>query len=190
MGTWIHGINYEYGQTFRARVAGNKYQYGSSDVVINTFSAGETITFYRDVGSSYWHRYEINYIGKGYIDEHIFPYAQYAITFDAHGGSGGVPVVYKTWGTPAYVPNVVPALSGYDFVCWNTNPDGTGATYVPGQSLPDMAMTLHAIWKSAGTIRVKVNGTWRQGVPYVKVNGVWKRGIAHAKVNGYWKRGV
>jgi len=40
------------------------------------------------------------------------------------------------------------------------------------------------------TIRVKVNGAWKRGVPYVKINGTWKRGIPYIKVNGTWKRGI
>lgn len=41
-----------------------------------------------------------------------------------------------------------------------------------------------------GSIKVKNNGSWRNGVPYVKVNGSWRKGTAYVKVNGSWKKGV
>lgn len=37
-------------------------------------------------------------------------------------------------------------------------------------------------------VKVKVNGAWKDGVPYVKVSGDWKKGIAWVKVNGTWKK--
>lgn len=37
---------------------------------------------------------------------------------------------------------------------------------------------------------VKVNGTWKRGVPYVNVNGVWKKGIPYIKINGVWKKAI
>lgn len=36
--------------------------------------------------------------------------------------------------------------------------------------------------------RVKLNGVWKEAVPYVKVNGVWKIAQPHVKVNGVWKK--
>lgn len=42
-----------------------------------------------------------------------------------------------------------------------------------------------------GKARVKVNGTWKQGIAYVKVNGTWKKAKkVCVKVNGAWKDGA
>lgn len=40
---------------------------------------------------------------------------------------------------------------------------------------------------SSGSIYVKVNGTWKLGIPYVKVNGTWESGIAYIKTSDGWK---
>lgn len=39
-------------------------------------------------------------------------------------------------------------------------------------------------------VHIKVNGTWKEAVPYVRVNGEWKESIPHIKVNGTWKEGI
>lgn len=42
--------------------------------------------------------------------------------------------------------------------------------------------------KTIAGARVKVNGQWREAVPYVKVNGVWRLARPLVKVNGTWKK--
>jgi len=42
--------------------------------------------------------------------------------------------------------------------------------------------------KTIAGARVKVNGVWRDAVPYVKVNGVWRLAQPLVKVNGTWKK--
>lgn len=37
---------------------------------------------------------------------------------------------------------------------------------------------------------VKVNGVWKDAVPYVKVNGAWKLAQPYSKVNGIWRRSI
>lgn len=46
----------------------------------------------------------------------------------------------------------------------------------------------HADYKTLAGARVKVNGVWKEAVPYVKVNGVWRLAQPHIKVNGSWKK--
>lgn len=41
-----------------------------------------------------------------------------------------------------------------------------------------------------GVARIKINGIWKQAIPWVKVNGVWKQAIPFVKVNGTWKIGT
>lgn len=42
--------------------------------------------------------------------------------------------------------------------------------------------------QNAGIVRVKVNGTWKEGQVWVKVNNAWKEATSvHTKVNGSWK---
>lgn len=41
---------------------------------------------------------------------------------------------------------------------------------------------------NAGIVRVKVEGTWREGQVWVKVDGVWEEATSvHTKVNGVWE---
>lgn len=52
----------------------------------------------------------------------------------------------------------------------------------------------HSSWSTFTTesykAYVKVNGTWKQGIPFIKVNGTWKQGIPYVKVSGSWKTGA
>lgn len=38
-----------------------------------------------------------------------------------------------------------------------------------------------------GTSRVRVNGVWKNAIPFVRSNGVWKHAIAYTRSNGEWK---
>lgn len=39
-------------------------------------------------------------------------------------------------------------------------------------------------------VKINVNGTWKNAVPYIKVNGTWKKAMPYFKVNGNWKAGI
>lgn len=39
------------------------------------------------------------------------------------------------------------------------------------------------------TVRVRVNGAWKDATPYVRVNNQWKVATPYTRVNGQWKRG-
>lgn len=50
------------------------------------------------------------------------------------------------------LPEDKPTLDGYDFSGWNTEPDGSGEEYSPGQSITlTEALTLYAHWQSKPT---------------------------------------
>lgn len=38
--------------------------------------------------------------------------------------------------------------------------------------------------------RIKVNGQWKEAIPYVRVNGQWKEAVSYVKINGQWKEGI
>ena len=52
-------------------------------------------------------------------------------------------------------------------------------------SYKDYTMT-----KGSKGARIKVNGQWKEAVPYVRVNGAWKEATAYIRVNGQWKEGI
>lgn len=64
----------------------------------------------------------------------------------------------KTETTPFVAPQ--PARDHYRFVVWTTNPDGTGDSYKPGDTVSDVAKgtTLYPQWEARHVLRYDVNG--------------------------------
>ena len=98
--------------------------------------------------------------GTAYTDsQSIIPsasitlYAQwistYTITFNSNGGTGSM-ASQEIFGKSQLKPNAF-TKSGYSFVRWTTNADGSGTTYVDGESItPTSNMTLYAQWLLPG----------------------------------------
>ena len=92
----------------------------------------------------------------------------YALTYDANGGAGNVPVdassPYEAASTVAVLGNVgtpTPlSKTGHVFGGWNTEAGGTGTTYQAGNTftMPASAVTLYAIWAPAYTFTYNANG--------------------------------
>lgn len=64
----------------------------------------------------------------------------------------------KTETTPFVVPQ--PAKDHYRFIVWTTNPDGTGDSYKPGDTVSDVAKgtTLYPQWEAKHVLRYDMNG--------------------------------
>ena len=64
----------------------------------------------------------------------------------------------KTETTPFVAPQ--PAREHYRFIAWTTNPDGTGDSYKPGDTVSDVAKgtTLYPQWEARHVLRYDVNG--------------------------------
>ena len=79
--------------------------------------------------------------------------AIYIITFDLNGGEGEPPASIKRLeaGSFATCPDITPTRTGYKFVCWNTEKDGTGAMYYPGKEIYEATCTLYAQWAEINT---------------------------------------
>ena len=75
---------------------------------------------------------------------------KYIITFDANGAdSGTVPSIIVGYeGEKKVIPSCDTLFkSGYTFSHWNTKPDGTGYSYIKGDSIEESEnITLYAIW--------------------------------------------
>lgn len=39
-------------------------------------------------------------------------------------------------------------------------------------------------------VKIKVNGQWKDAVPYIRVNNQWKEATPYMRVNGQWKEGI
>lgn len=86
--------------------------------------------------------------GSGEYEERTF-YVNH-ISFDANGGSGGPSDIYAVRGSSnsmGYLPTQEPSRSGYAFMGWCTNSDGSGILYGSGgyATMRD-GYTYYAIW--------------------------------------------
>ncbi len=91
---------------------------------------------------------------------------------------------------------VVPQRTGYRFLGYYTGTDGSGTKYVESDGTCINSIysavagntTLYAQWEVLATMFVKVNSTYKPGIPWIKVDGDWKRASAvYIKVDGDWK---
>lgn len=105
------------------------------------------------------------------------------ISYNANGGSGAPASQTKWIGEMPYLSTVKPTRTGYSFVSWNTNADGTGTSYSPGQQWgSDISTTLYAKWHldyiapSISNVvvgRCTSDGTIDESGTYIKVTGNW-----------------
>lgn len=40
------------------------------------------------------------------------------------------------------------------------------------------------------TVRLRINGQWKEATPYIRVNGQWKEATSYTRVNNQWKEGI
>jgi len=73
-----------------------------------------------------------------------------SINFDANSGTGSIAAITKNIGTDIVIPNNAGiSKTGYTFVGWNHNADGTGIMRVTGSTvkMPSDNLILYAIWQ-------------------------------------------
>ena len=73
------------------------------------------------------------------------------ITFDGNGGTEGeTEAIWAPWDASVSLPESTFIRPGYTFTAWNTQPDGKGKTYAPGDMVANLAeegtVTLYAQW--------------------------------------------
>ena len=92
-------------------------------------------------------------IDKGTIGDLLFitvwrPLKSYSISYDVNGGEGSIGTVLKLEGESAEIATASEVLrNGYGFACWNTESDGTGKDYNPGDLYEeDSDLQLYAKW--------------------------------------------
>ena len=110
------------------------------------------------------------------------------ITFDAITNGGATDETSRSinYGAPI---GILPTATRqyYKFSGWFTAP--TKGTKVTQTTTFTAATTLYAQFVIDASVKAKVGGQWKPGIPYVKVNGVWKKGYAWAKTTAGWKQG-
>lgn len=77
---------------------------------------------------------------------------QYTVSFDLNGGLFNTYEMLKYGGVDMVLPISKPTLELSEFIAWNTEPDGTGTNYLPGDVISiDQDMVLHAQWKEVNS---------------------------------------
>ena len=101
-------------------------------------------------------------VAYGEVKEILTTEAMYTIKFDGNGGVGSMSPKIVSVGSSIYLPINTFTRSGYDFVDWNTNANGSGVSYTNGQRItPSRNITLYAQWKKKEayyTITFNANG--------------------------------
>lgn len=76
----------------------------------------------------------------------------YAVNYDANGGSGAPESQVKWYNESMTLSSVTPTRSNYNFTGWNTQADGSGVDYTPGQTYTvNSQLGLYAKWELALT---------------------------------------
>lgn len=118
----------------------------TANIQINTGHTGtRTFNHYRYRGG----RVTINYTRK-----------THTIRYDANGGYGAPGDQTKTMGVDLWLSSTTPSRSQYVFKGWNTQANGSGTSYSPGQQFyPDADTTLYAQWEEDTSYQyLDVNG--------------------------------
>ena len=78
-----------------------------------------------------------------------FVQAEYAVSFNANGGTGAPSNQTKYYKTNLSLNETKPIRTGYTFQGWSTSSSATSAEYQPGGSYTkDQSVTLYAVWKA------------------------------------------
>ena len=100
----------------------------------------------------------------------------YTVSFDPNGGKSSLKDMSTKYEANLTLPKSGVTRTGYSFTGWNTEPDGTGNDYAPGQRVSQLtqgeSITLYARWTpNTYTLRFNANkGTGKmpdqKGIPY------------------------
>ena len=93
-------------------------------------------------------------------------------------GGAGVKIFEGSATSGTFTVNGLEPNSTHDIYIWARRKDSQR-----GMNSSHISFTT-----SSKTMRLKMNGTWKDGTPYIKVNGVWKVAVPYIKINGSWKR--
>ena len=116
--------------------------------------------------------------GKYATDANLTLYAQwklqsYTVTYNANGGTGAPGAQTKTYNVDLMLSSVKPTRTGYGFVGWNTNANGSGTSYAVGaRYTKNENLTLYAQWQlNAYTVSYNANGGKGAPADHTKKHG-------------------
>ncbi|HEV7957872.1 MAG TPA: InlB B-repeat-containing protein, partial [Acidimicrobiales bacterium] len=79
------------------------------------------------------------------------PVSELTVSFVTDGGSGSLTTLNDTVGASVVLPSASSVVrEGYTLMAWNTEADGKGTSYAPGESIaPSTSLTLYAQWTTS-----------------------------------------
>lgn len=123
----------------------------------------------------------------------------YTVKYNANGGTGITVNSSHTYDTAKNLnPNEF-IKTGYKFIGWNTESDGSGTFYADEASVINLTainngiVNLYAQWEIEGNVRIYVDGEWKMAIPYIYISEAegWKRAIPYINTDGTssgWKQ--
>lgn len=120
---------------------------GSSNMTLgdSIVESGATIYCYENSAVDNWANNSYNSTWNEYVVAYIG--SDYAITFDANGGSGAPAAIDKTAGTAIVLPNTIPTYVDHIFAGWSLDRYAATPTYLPGDTYSrEGDVTLYAVW--------------------------------------------
>ena len=192
----IRGVSYTSGQSFKCYYSAK----GATDSegapsTAKALTKGSTYYFLKKAsGNAVTHSYLVGSTSSassaiGWYKEEVFPYATYAVKYNANGGSGAPSQQTKTYGTNLTLSSVKPTRTGYEFLGWGTSETDTSVDYAPGATYStNAAITLYAIWKIMGLTHIYTTSGWKQAIPYIYTTSGWKQVIPYVYTASGWKQ--
>jgi surface protein len=127
--------------------------------------------FRNETKFNYW---DFDYIWRMAEDHPVLRPDGVRISFDSNGGNGTTESKVIPGGKGA-APECGFEKPGYAFVCWNTEPDGTGTSYDQGETIySSTPLTLYAMWYVRSNVSyVDENGTEKVALWCIKIDNTY-----------------
>lgn len=139
------------------------YEMGRHDFVVAKGTSGRNVACCTKITSN--STYASGTKWSGDVNVWVPAKPSYSVWYNANGGTGAPGTQTKWYDTNITLSSSRPSRTGYSFVNWNTNSNGTGTSYNPGGTYSGNSnITLYAIWK-ANTYTVTYNANGGTGAP-------------------------
>lgn len=116
----------------------------------------------------------------------------YTVTYDDNGADSGLAPTdsteYQSGATVVIMGNTGNLIrEGYVFAGWNNAADGSGTTYVEGDSLDiTSVVALYALWVADERVFIFTGSAWQKGEPQIFNGTTWQAGELSLYANYTW----
>ena len=180
----------------------------SGSYTIRNLSPGTTYTIdfdYKRKDSQQW-SYSAGYAGSSTITTRRYPVPSTTISNITQTS------VQINWSTDVNVDTAQYRLNSGSWVNAQTGLNTSSGSYTISGLSPGTTYTFDFDYKRYNTssdwssyagrtnttvkttldymVRIKVNSSWKEAIPYININGTWKKAVPYIKINGSWKLGI